>query len=117
MGVETKKRIFGSFLNYMENKRKILEYYLTALEEALKNDDHNKGFHIDGPDKCVKKEYTQDVDGLLEEESNYRCFFDLVGVYFDAKSHYATEINGKNIEEVKNEIEKQILEIRSLENM
>lgn len=101
----------------MESKQKILEYYLTALEEALKNDDHNKGFHVDGPDKFVEKEYTQDVDELLEEEGKYRRFFDLVGIYFDAKSHYATEINGKNIESVKNEIEKQIFEIRRLENM
>lgn len=101
----------------MESEREILKCYLTALEEALKNDNRNKGYHVDGPDKFVEKEYAQDVDDFLEKESKYRRFFDLVGVYFDAKSHYATEINGKSIEVVKGEIENQILEIRSMEKM
>jgi hypothetical protein len=101
----------------MKNKNKLLAMYLIALEEALKNDHINKGFHVDGPDKFIDEQYSDVVDKLLEAKSPYERFFDSVGIYFDAKSHYSNEIDGKDIEEVKNEILKQIVDIRNQENI
>jgi hypothetical protein len=41
----------------------------------------------------------------------------MIGVYFDAKSHYATEIDGENIETIKIRIETLITQIRIKENL
>jgi hypothetical protein len=100
----------------MEEK-KILNIYLVALEHALENDHHNSGFHVNGPDEFVEKQYRESVDNLLDNDTKYGRFFNTVGVYFDAKSHYATEIDGKDIATIKNDIQKQILEIRNRENL
>lgn len=83
----------------------LLRTYIEALEKALENDDVNLGYLV--------KDYSfyiEDDDLLLQIE-NYiqttlknKLFFELVEMYFFAKSHYQDSSNGIRLSIVKENI-------------
>jgi hypothetical protein len=82
----------------MDDKQ-FFEFYIPALENAILNDQTNYGYLVHGPDWFIEHEGIRNEMDLFEQE-NYRKYnpiFDLVSLYFDAKSHNFDEIDGIDI--------------------
>lgn len=93
----------------------LLRAYIEALEKALKNDDVNFGYLV--KDYSF---YVQDDDLLLKIE-NYtqttlknKLFFELVEMYFFAKSHYQDHSNGIRLSIVREHIIDGIKNIKKM---
>ena len=91
------------------NKMELTKFYKTyipALEKALEADDINDGFHVKDPMFFIElpENELNEFDLFLDKISGDDMFLDNVAYYFDAKSHYFKEIQGKNIDEYKKEI-------------
>lgn len=87
------------------NEILFFKLYIAALELALNQDDNNLGFYVKGPEEFIDNNYMNDVEIFIN--SNYekhKSLFDLVDVYFDALSHYSTQIDGISIESYKSKL-------------
>ena len=100
----------------MENNE-ILRKYLNAVKQAVENDNRNLGFYVAGPEAYLSAEEVEYVDRLMTAHRRFLVFYDSVGVYFDAKSHYATEIDGISIDLAREEILKQAADIEKAEGL
>jgi hypothetical protein len=78
--------------------------YIPALEIALESDSQNLGYYVKGPEDYLDDSLLPSIDEFIESKSAYSPFLDMVGIYFDARSHYFTEIDGENINHFKGRI-------------
>lgn len=94
------------------NSITFLKVYLPAVELALASDNHNDGFFVKGPEHYIEPRYWNEVDEFIESNNDYQEFIDMVGVYFDAKSHYAAEIEGESVEAYKDKLLQRLNTLR-----
>ena len=100
----------------MEN-RNFYKTYIPALEKALLNDNINDGFNVWGPDFYLGDDL-EEVESYIERRNgDYVDFIDMVGYYFDAKSHNFPNIQGINIDIYKDNIIHIISDIKLQYNL
>ena len=87
------------------NNKDFFSVYLPALKESLANDTVNYGFFVKGPDYYINEKYLNEMEDFIEKNKEYAYFFDMIGIYFDAKSHCFDKIDGIGINIYKNKIE------------
>jgi len=79
--------------------------YLPAVEEAIKNDNQNSGYYVKLPIDYVDEKYLKEADLFIDSHyESHKIFFDLISIYFDAKSHYFTEVQGQSIDSYRNKL-------------
>ncbi|RAJ75619.1 hypothetical protein CLV59_109233 [Chitinophaga dinghuensis] len=78
--------------------------YLPALKEALAQDSINHGFFVYPPEYFIDKSVEGEIESFIENELAEDKLIQLVDEYFDAKSHYATEVRGVPIQIIKGRI-------------
>jgi hypothetical protein len=86
------------------NKQQFYKIYIPALREALEHDDKNYSFCVYSPDFYIASEIGLEMENYIEDELADDKFIELVDYYFDAKSHYANEINGVGLDLIKKKI-------------
>ena len=86
------------------NTEDFFRIYVPALDLALRHDSENLGYHVKPPEDYIDDKYLDMVDAFIEKSTLYSEFFDMVGIYFDAKSHYFNEIQGEDIKDYKKRI-------------
>jgi len=91
--------------------------YLPALSKSFENDHINYGFHVKSPEYFIEESQLTDIDSYLESDTIYDDFFDMVGYYFDAKSHNFPSIDGIEINRYKNKIKYKAEEIKTKLNI
>jgi len=77
----------------------------------MEDDNRNLGFHVNGPEAYLSVDDAEEIDRFMGANAHFQLFYDSVGVYFDAKSHYADEIDSVSIELVRERILRQAAEI------
>jgi hypothetical protein len=98
-------------------KTDLLKKYLSAVKQAIENDNRNLGFYVPGPEHYLADENAEEVDRFMAANVRFQLFYDSVGVYFDAKSHYVDEIDGVSIDIVREKILLQATEIEDAERL
>lgn len=84
--------------------------YIPALEMALKNDFINEGFYVKSPEDYLDGLLAREVGDYLEHNEN--DFIEKVAYYFDAKSHNFPSVQNISIDDYKEDLIKEILNIK-----
>lgn len=95
------------------------KYYIPALEIALTNENINHGYMVYGPDWYIEEKDIRDSIDLFEQNNyeKYYSLFDLVGLYFDAKSHNFSAVDGVDISIYKFKLNETIEEYKKKFNL
>ncbi|WPV66704.1 hypothetical protein [Chitinophaga sp. LS1] len=88
--------------------------YLPALTRALNEDDKNYGFFVNSPESFIDKDIELEIESFIDNELANDIFINMVDEYFDAKSHYFKEMNGVDIDIVKNQIIEGISKLKRI---
>ena len=92
--------------------RTFFSYYIPALEKAFSEDHINYGFFVKGQDSFYPEEVMHELEEFVDSHYDEYPVLEHAAYYFDALSHYESNVRGIEINQYKKQIQDDIEKIR-----